>query len=378
LDRLRLSEIVEIHRMEDPSLEPSVTSAASPYDAVLVVSFGGPEAPDEVIPFLENVLRGRNVPRQRLLEVAEHYQHFGGVSPLNAQNRDLVAALQTELNASGPALPVYWGNRNWRPLLPDTLRQMRDDGIRRALAFFTSAFSSYSGCRQYRENIAAAQAEVGPGAPVVDKLRAYFNHPGFIEPMIERTCAALEQIPSTDRRANARLAFTAHSIPLAMATGCRYEMQLRDACDLVANGLQNLRSRDAGHPDAPTPIPWQLVYQSRSGPPTQPWLEPDINDHLRELSSQAVKDVIVVPIGFISDHMEVLYDLDTEAQQTARSFGINLVRAGTVGTHPRFVKMIRELIVERITDGAHCLALGKLGPTHDICPSDCCPSGRPT
>ena len=173
--------------METRDSEPPITPAASTYDAILVVSFGGPEGPDEVIPFLENVLRGRNVPRQRLLEVAEHYQHFGGVSPLNSQNRALIAALETELKAHGPSLPIYFGNRNWRPLLADTLRQMRDDGIRRALAFFTSAFSSYSGCRQYRENIAVAQAEVGTRAPAVDKLRAYFNHPGFIEPMIERT-----------------------------------------------------------------------------------------------------------------------------------------------------------------------------------------------
>ena len=376
--------------MENRLSELHTTSAASIFDAILVVSFGGPEGPHEVIPFLENVLRGRNVPRQRLLEVAEHYQHFGGVSPLNAQNRALIAALETELKAHGPSLPIYFGNRNWRPLLADTLRQMRDDGVRRALAFFTSAFSSYSGCRQYRENIATAQAEVGPGAPQIDKLRTYFNHPGFIEPMIERTLPALEQIPLTEnRRARARLAFTAHSIPVAMAAGCKYEAQLRDACQLVAEGirlslplpLEEGRGEGAGiriNAASPHALLWQLVYQSRSGPPTQPWLGPDINDHLRELAAQGVKDVVVVPIGFISEHIEVLYDLDTEAKETAQSLGMNLVRAGTVGTHPRFVRMIRELIVERITGNNDRSTLGKLGAIPDICQADCCPSGRPT
>jgi protoporphyrin/coproporphyrin ferrochelatase len=327
------------------------------YDAVLVVSFGGPEGRAEVIPFLENVLRGRNVPRERLLAVAEHYFHFDGISPINAQNRALIAALETELKQHGIALPVYFGNRNWHPLLADTLRQMRAGGVGRALGFFTSAFSSYSGCRQYRENIAAAQIEIGPGAPHVDKLRGFFNHPGFVEPMIERTAAALEQIP-TDRRAAAKLVFTAHSIPMAMAAGSRYELQLREAAALVAAGV--------GRTDG------ALVYQSRSGSPSQPWLEPDINDHLRALAAAGVRDVVVVPIGFISDHMEVIYDLDLEAKQTAEKLGMNLVRAGTVGTHPRFVQMIRELIVERITGAVEKPALGTLGPSHDVCPADCC------
>lgn len=333
------------------------------YDAILVLSFGGPEGRDEVLPFLENVLRGRNVPRERMLAVAEHYYHFGGVSPINAQNRALVAALQAELDTHGPKLPVYFGNRNWHPLLPDTLRQMRDDGIKRALAFFTSSFSSYSGCRQYRENIAAAREVVGADAPQVDRLRVHFNHPGFVEPMIERTTAALAQIPA-ERRAAVHLAFTAHSIPLAMAANCKYEVQLRDACQLVAAGT--------GLPQ------WQLVYQSRSGLPSQPWLEPDIGDHLRSLAGQGVRDVVVVPIGFISDHMEVLFDLDYEAKQIADELGINMIRAGTVGTHPRFVKMIRELIVERIANAGIRPALGTLGPSHDVCPADCCLSGRPS
>ena len=329
-----------------------------PYDAFLLVSFGGPEGPDEVLPFLENVLRGRNVPRERMLEVAEHYQHFGGVSPINAQNRALLAALEVEFAAHGVKLPLYFGNRNWRPLLPDTLQQMAQDGVRRAIALFTSAYSSYSGCRQYRENIAAAQQQVGASAPTVDKLRAFFNHPGFIEPMIERTVAALAQIPA-DRRRAARLLFSAHSIPTAMAETCRYEEQLREASRLVAQGV--------GHDH------WRLVYQSRSGPPTQPWLEPDIGDALEEIAAQGgSRDVVVVPIGFISDHIEVLFDLDEEAKQHAEKLGLQLFRAGTVGTHPRFVTMIRQLVQERISGDPNRPALGDLGPSHDVCAVDCC------
>ncbi len=324
------------------------------YDALMVVSFGGPEGPDDVLPFLENVLRGRGVPRERMLEVAEHYQHFGGISPINTQNRQLIAALEGELSAAGVALPIYFGNRNWHPLLPDALRAMRAAGVRRALAFFTSAFSSYSGCRQYRENVAAAQAEVGEGAPQVDKLRVFYNHPGFIEPMIERTREALAQIPS-DRRGAVKLVFTAHSIPLAMAENCDYERQFREASRLVAEGL--------GHAD------WQLAYQSRSGPPSQPWLEPDVLQALTELRG---RDVVVVPIGFLSDHMEVMYDLDEEAATRARELGINLVRAGTVADHPRFVRMIRELVEERLGDNPQRLALGDYGASHDVCPTDCC------
>jgi protoporphyrin/coproporphyrin ferrochelatase len=328
-------------------------------DAILIVSFGGPEGPDEVMPFLENVLRGHNVPRERMLEVAEHYQHFGGVSPINEQNRQLIAALERELATHGPRLPIYWGNRNWHPLLADTLRQMAADGVRHALAFVTSTFSSYSGCRQYREDIARAQQEVGPTAPQVDKLRVFFNHPGFIEPMIERTRDALAQIPP-DRRAGAPLIFTAHSIPQAMADGCSYEAQLRDACQLVAQGV--------GRDD------WNIVYQSRSGPPQQPWLEPDVGDFLErcQVSGVRCQDAIVVPIGFISDHMEVVYDLDTELRQRCERLGINLVRAATVGTHPRFIRMIRELIEERVNNSSVRPALGKLGPKEDICPEDCC------
>jgi len=328
-----------------------------PYDAILLVSFGGPEARDEVMPFLQNVLRGRNVPPERMQQVAHHYELFGGVSPINEQNRKLIAALQSELDANGPHLPIYWGNRNWHPLLADTLRQMRADGIRRALAFVTSAYSSYSGCRQYRENIEQARAEVGDAAPQVEKLRACYNHPGFVEPNIEHVRAALAQVP-TERRAATQIAFTAHSIPRAMAATCDYEAQLLETCRLVAAGVGHER--------------WRLVFQSRSGPPQQPWLEPDICAYLKQLQAEGARDVVVAPIGFISDHMEVRYDLDTEARQLAGEIGLNMIRAATVGTHPAFVKMIRELILERIEPERERRALGPRGPSHDFCPVDCC------
>ena len=328
-----------------------------PYDSILVVSFGGPEKPDDVLPFLENVLRGKPVPRERMLAVAEHYYQFGGRSPINEQNLALIAALKDQLTTHGPKLPIYWGNRNWHPLLPDTLRQMRDDGRRRALAFFTSAFSSYSGCRQYRENVQAAQQEVGVSAPIVDKLRVFYNHPGYIGPVIERVRDALAQVPA-DRRSQTHLVFTAHSIPTSMADGCRYVAQLQEACGLVAADFPRL--------------PWRLVYQSRSGAPGQPWLEPDVCDHLRELAAAGAGDVVIVPIGFISDHLEVLYDLDTAARELCDSLGMNMVRSATVGTHPTFVSMIRELIVERMDPTLPRPALGALGPSHDVCPVDCC------
>ncbi len=330
------------------------------YDAILVVSFGGPEGLDDVMPFLENVLRGRNVPPERMRAVAHHYELFGGVSPINEQCRRLIAALEDELNQNGPRLPVYWGNRNWHPFLVDTLRQMKTDGIKRAVAFVTSAYSSYSSCRQYLENIESARRAVGEGAPVVDKLRAFYNHPGFIGPNAEHLRAALERIPA-ERRASAHVVFTAHSIPLSMASACDYQSQLLEAARLV--------SAEAGHQL------WQLVFQSRSGPPTQSWLEPDVCDHLRELKAAGALDVIIAPIGFISDHLEVLYDLDTEARSVSEELGLNMIRAATVGTHPSFIKMIRELILERIEPSAARLALGKDGPRADLCFEGCCPSG---
>lgn len=335
---------------------PRYDDAAHDYDAILVMSFGGPEGMEDVVPFLRKVAGGRNIPDERLEEVGVHYKDFGGVSPINAQNRALIAALEEELKAHNIDLPVYFGNRNWHPFIEDTMRQMRDDGVKRALAFFTSAFSSYSGCRQYREDIIRA-AEAIEGAPQFDKIRVFYNHPGFIEPMIENTKAALAQFPEETRN-DVHLAFTAHSIPLGMARNSDYEAQLHEACRLVAEGVGTEN--------------YKLVYQSRSGPPHVPWLEPDICDYLEEIGEQGTKNVVMIPIGFISDHMEVMFDLDTEAMQVADEIGMSLVRAGTVGTHPAFVSMIRELIVERLTENPERRALGQRPANHDICPVDCC------
>ncbi len=352
--------------MTSPSLDRVVTAPAAAgdravaYDALLVVSFGGPEGMDDVIPFLENVLAGRDVPPSRLRAVAKHYERFGGVSPINAQNRALVEALRPALDRAGLDLPVYLGNRNWHPLLPAALQRMADDGVTRALAFFTTAYSCYSCCRQYREDIERARAAVGSGAPTVDKLRAYYNHPGFIAPNIESVGAALDQIPP-ERRSATHIVFTAHSIPLRMAQKSAYAAQLREAGRLVAEGVGRRT--------------WQLAYQSRSGPPSQPWLEPDVGDHLRQLAADGARDVVLAPIGFISDHLEVLYDLDTEARAVADELGINLVRAATVGTHPTFVAMIRELIAERMSEDPERSYLGPHGPGHDVCPVDCCLPG---
>jgi len=329
------------------------------YDAILVVSFGGPEGHDDVIPFLENVLRGRNVPRERMLAVAEHYYHFDGKSPINQQTRDLIAAIKDELAQHGPKLPVYWGNRNWHPMLADTLRQMKKDGVKRALAFVTSAYSSYSGCRQYREDIARAQAEVGEGAPQIDKLRVFFNHPGFLEATEDRLKEALAQL-SGNARENLQIVYVAHSVPMSMASTSDYVKQLEEVRHLSSQALGV--SNDV------------LVYQSRSGAPGQPWLEPDILDHLREAKEKNLASAVVVaPISFISDHMEVLYDLDIEAKQLCESLALPMTRAKTVGVHPKFIAMIRELVLER-TEGAERRALGSLGPRQDLCAEVCCPA----
>ncbi len=328
------------------------------WDAVLIVAFGGPEGPDEVLPFLENVTRGRGIPRERLLEVAEHYQIFGGVSPLNQQIRQLVEAVRGELARHGPALPVYWGNRNWHPFLADTMRQMVQDGVQRALALFTSPFGSYSSCRQYLENIEQARADIGAAAPRIEKLRAYYNHPGFVEPMTALLRKALDEVPA-ERRAAVPVLFTAHSIPVAMANSGPYVGQLRESCRLVSEG--------AGVAN------WWLVYQSRSGSPRQPWLEPDVCDAIREIAAEgSASETIVAPIGFISDHVEVLYDLDVEAKQACDEAGLRMIRVPTVGTHPRFVTMVRELIQERVSGSGKRPALGSQGPAPDECPADCC------
>jgi len=299
----------------------------SKYDALLIVSFGGPEKREDVIPFLENVLRGRNVPRERMLQVAEHYYHFDGRSPINDQNRALIEALRPVVN-----MPIYWGNRNWHPMLADTMRQMANDGLKRAVAFVTSAFGSYSGCRQYIEDIERARAAVGERAPQITKIRPFSAHPKFIDAMTDRVRTALAELP------NGKLVFTAHSVPVSMADSSPYVRELESACAAVARGV--------GKND------WKLAYQSRSGPPTQPWLEPDIGDYLRETRA----DTVIVPIGFLSDHMEVLYDLDTEARAICQELGVKMVRAGTAGTHPAMIEMIAEMVEQ----------------DHEQCAAGCC------
>jgi protoporphyrin/coproporphyrin ferrochelatase len=330
---------------------------AQDYDAILIVSFGGPESMNDIMPFLENVLRGRHIPHERKLAVSRHYEYFDGISPINAQNRALIVALRQELEINGPNLPIYWGNRNWHPLLTDTLRQMRDDGIKRALALFTFAHSCYSSCRQYLEDISQAQAEVGKNAPEIDRIRFFYNHPGFIEPNIENLRIALDQFPSQNKD-DVHIAFVAHSLPVNMADNSPYVAQLTETCRLIAESIQHTN--------------WRLVYQSRSGAPHHPWLEPDICDYLEELHSTGVKNVTIMPVGFISDHMEIVYDLDTEATRKAEDLGLKMVRAATVGTHPVFIKMIRELIMERMVNNPERRALGTHGPHHDICGANCC------
>lgn len=333
-----------------------------PYDAFLLVSFGGPEGMDEVMPFLENVLRGKFVPPERMRAVAHHYEMFDGVSPINEQNRRLIRALEEEFARHDLRLPVYWGNRNWHPLLADTVRNMRDDGVRRALAFVTSAYSSYSGCRQYREDIHRARAGVGDDAPQIDKLRVFYNHPGFIAANVAHIEAAYNKIPE-DRRANTEIVFTAHSIPLSMARGCLYETQLLETCRLIVARLPHAEK---------VARRWRLVYQSRSGSPSQAWLEPDVCDYLRDMRAAGATDAVIAPVGFVSDHLEVIYDLDTEARGVCEEIGLNMVRAACAGTHPAFVEMIRELIIERITNDTERRALGRFAAHSDVCPADCC------
>ncbi|MFI1987873.1 ferrochelatase [Actinoplanes sp. NPDC020271] len=335
------------------------------YDAFVLLSFGGPEKPDDVMPFLRNVVRGRGVPDERLAEVREHYMHFGGVSPINQQCRDLLAAVEGEFAAHGIGLPAYWGNRNWHPMLADTVAQMRDDGVEHALGFATSAYGGYSSCKQYWEDIAAARKAVGPKAPVISKVRQFHDHPGFVEPHAEAVRTALGTLDPA-RRATTRVVYTAHSIPMSMArnagpTGGRYNAQLEETARLV----QARAAEDLGY---------DLVWQSRSGPPQVPWLEPDINDHLEALAEKGVTDVVVSPIGFVSDHLEVVWDLDNEAKETADRLGLGFARAASPGVHPKFVSMVRELVQERLSDQPH----NKLGtlPTWDVCPTNCCPPAK--
>lgn len=335
-----------------------------PFDALLLVSFGGPEHPDDVVPFLENVTAGRGIPRERLEEVGQHYFLFGGKSPINELNLELLDALRKDFAAHGVDVPIYWGNRNWDPYLRDAAREMAADGVKRAACFVTSAYSSYSGCRQYREDLydAASGLQIE-----LSRLRHYFNHPGFVGPFTEATKAELEAAP-----AGTHVIFVTHSIPTSMndaSGGPGREMYVRQhesVASLVAEG--------AGAES------WSLAYCSRSGSPHVPWLEPDINDHMEQLHEDGVESVIVVPIGFISDHMEVIYDLDTEGKATAEKLGLRYERVDTPGAHPAFVTMVRELLLERAAvergEGVDRPCLGAIPASHDVCPADCCLNPR--
>ena len=331
------------------------------YDALLIVSFGGPEGPDDVMPFLDNVLKGLPVKPEAKQGIARRYQRFGGVSPINGETRQFIDALKAELAAHDITLPVYWGNRNWHPMLADTLAEMKTSGVKRILAHVTSTFSSYSGCRKYREDLYDACAGLD-NPPSVDKLRLGYNHPGFVTAMADRVRDAFAKLPD-ELRADAPLMFTAHSLPVPMAENANYVEQLAESCRLVAE--------DAGRDN------WSLCYQSNNASYGVPWLEPDINDVIRGISESGTTAMVVAPIGFVCDHMEIVLDLDVEAKATAEEVGLTMVRAATVGTHPAYIGMVRELIEERLRPGVERRALGKLGPSHDVCPPGCCRSGRP-
>lgn len=352
-----------------------MTATLPPFDAVLLLSFGGPDKPDDVMPFLENVTRGRGIPRDRLEAVAANYMLFGGKSPINDECRLLLAGLESEFARRGPALPLYWGNRNWPPMLHDTVAQMARDGIKRAVAIATSAYSSYSACRQYLEDIERARAAVGPAAPLIEKIAPYWNHPGFLETMIAHTRDALSKSgtgtdfggaqagtktgPGVEHAgASTRLVFTAHSIPTTMAATCDYVDEVHEAASIVAAGA------------APR-LPWDVAYQSRSGPPRQPWLEPDICDHLRALHAEGVRRVVLVPIGFVADHMEVVYDLDTQARAIADSLGLTMTRAACVGSAPRFLAGLGDLVRCHV-EGHAPQTLGARGPRPSPCRPGCC------
>lgn len=329
------------------------------YDAVLIVSFGGPEGMDDVMPFLDNVLRGKGVPDARKKEVAHHYELFGGVSPINAQNRKLVKLVTEALSTKGINLPVFLANRNTEPFIPDVLKTCQEQGYQNLLVYITSGFSCYSGCRQYRENLMAAQEDMEGEAPGFDKIRVFFNHPLFIEVLSDKVREAIALLPEADQN-NPKIVFTAHSIPMAMANTSKYTEQLHEAARLVAERLEI--------------SDWDLVYQSRSGPPNMPWLEPDICDHLDDLNKKGQTSVVVSPIGFVSDHMEVLYDLDLEARDHAVELNMKYVRASTPGNDPRMIEMIVELIRERLEDWPERRTIGRLPAKHDVCPVDCCPA----
>ena len=344
---------------------PFADPTARRYDALLIVSFGGPEGMADVEPFLDNVLHGLTLPEAARRKVADRYARFGGVSPIAAHTRNLVAAVEEELARRGFALPVYLGNRNWHPFLSDTLRTMAADGIGRSAAFVTSMFSSYNGCRRYREDLHHATDGLEQ-APAIDRLRYGYNHPGFLKAFADRVHSALAEIPA-ERRSRTPILFTAHSLPEAAARAAPYVAQLREACRLVSLSLGDRNSRR-----------WRLVYQSNNARyGGERWLGPDICDAVVEEKDRGEQDVVVAPIGFVCDHLEVTLDLDQEAKNAADAAGINLVRAGTVGTHPAFVAMVCDLLQERSEPGSERIALGRHGPSHDLCPSNCCLSGRP-
>ena len=343
-----------------PPADKAVTQYSDTYfDALLVVSFGGPEGEDDVLPFLRNVTRGRNVPPERLEEVANHYSIFNGVSPINSQNRSLIDELRTSLNNCGVELPIYFGNRNWHPLLTDTLNEMTNAGVKRALGLFTTAYSSYSSCRQYRENIYQAQVACGENSPEVLKIRPFYNHPLFIKANSSRLEAVLEKLSAN--RQTTRVIFTAHSIPESMAKNCHYQKQLEETARLTAEqvGFEQ----------------FELAYQSRSGPPHIPWIGPDICDRIQDLKKTSVTDIVLSPIGFLSDHIEVLFDLDIEAFETAQEVGIALHRAESVGTHPMFIEALTHLVQERLTTDTSTLTAHPQNKNQKYCGPHCCLPG---
>jgi protoporphyrin/coproporphyrin ferrochelatase len=343
------------------------------YDAILLASFGGPEGQDDVIPFLRNVTRGRGIPEERLEAVAHHYRAFGGVSPINEQNRQLKAALEAELAKRGIDLPVLWGNRNWDPYVSDALREAHERGFTKLIAFGTSAYSSYSSCRQYREDYAMALEETGlEGRLQIDKVRQFFDHPGFVQPFVDGVRDGLAEVAGA---AKVHVLFATHSVPTDDAD--RSGPRDRDFGPGGAYAAQHLAVAEVVMRDHPG-VPWDLVYQSRSGPPSQPWLEPDINDRIEELAADGVDGLVIVPLGFISDHMEVKWDLDTEALETAAEHGMRAVRVPTPGIHDAFVSGIVDLILER-RDGVPTSerpALTELGPWYDVCRPGCCENVR--
>ncbi|MGO4186906.1 ferrochelatase [Pseudarthrobacter sp. TAF60_1] len=363
--------------------------APKEYDAVLLASFGGPEGQDDVLPFLRNVTRGRGIPDERLEEVSHHYRANGGISPINQQNRELKAALEAELTARGISLPVLWGNRNWDPYLPQTLQDAYDSGHRKLLMVTTSAYSCYSSCRQYREDIGVALTETGlDGRLEVDKVRQYFDHPGFVEPFIEGTTAGLADVRAQLAAAGTpdapiHILFATHSIPTrdAEAAG-RSEAEPREFEEGSAYVAQHLATAaaviDRVKAESGLTAPWSLVYQSRSGAPHVPWLEPDINDAIEELAGQGIKGIVIVPLGFVSDHMEVVWDLDTEAMETCRNLGLAATRVPTPGTHRKFVNGLVELISERTraNNVSERPAMTALGPWYDVCRPGCCANFR--